>query len=361
MTDAARTTSVPAAAAVWRRELRPADERTSRGCGVLQQQRRGIQQRDAGEVAVTPARLLQRRSDAGEGQRRRDNGSDRQRRTSGDATQRGGTHQRRRRPATSGAGDRRATTWLRRDERRGDALLTGRMRDFVEIATTRWSESIGKRVMVTGYLRYEKVRAGRQGPRPKPELSLNCCRSSESIGKRVMVTGYLRYEKDVALTYIDRRRQMVCSLLGGLGGAQLVTKEPSLSRRSLALQSGINLTSIASSRFRRNRASDRSTTLHRAVHRVAATPLLVGAACPSPALPLSLAGALPVPRRRFCGSRAIPDAGAPLAPFAAALATVTGVGLLAPLRHPPSRLFVTGPSLRRRYLAGTALLSAASA
>ncbi|KAK9094327.1 hypothetical protein Scep_025796 [Stephania cephalantha] len=38
----------------------------------------------------------------------------------------------------------------------------------------------------------------------------------------------------------------------------------------------INLTSIASSRFRRNRASDRSTTRHRAVHRVAATPSLVG-------------------------------------------------------------------------------------
>ncbi|KAK9127032.1 hypothetical protein Syun_015829 [Stephania yunnanensis] len=42
---------------------------------------------------------------------------------------------------------------------------------------------------------------------------------------------------DVALEYIDGRRQMVCSLLGGRGGAQLVTEEPSLSRRSPALQS----------------------------------------------------------------------------------------------------------------------------
>ncbi|KAK9147912.1 hypothetical protein Scep_006669 [Stephania cephalantha] len=38
--------------------------------------------------------------------------------------------------------------------------------------------------------------------------------------------------EDVALAYIDGRRQMVCSLLGGLGGAQLVAEEPSLSRRS---------------------------------------------------------------------------------------------------------------------------------
>ncbi|KAK9139059.1 hypothetical protein Scep_008740 [Stephania cephalantha] len=43
--------------------------------------------------------------------------------------------------------------------------------------------------------------------------------------------------EDVGLTYIDKRRQMVCSLLGGLGGAQLVTEEPNLSRRSPALQS----------------------------------------------------------------------------------------------------------------------------
>ncbi|KAK9088940.1 hypothetical protein Scep_028022 [Stephania cephalantha] len=42
--------------------------------------------------------------------------------------------------------------------------------------------------------------------------------------------------EDVALAYIDGRRQMVCSSLGDLGGAQLVTEEPSLSRRSPALQ-----------------------------------------------------------------------------------------------------------------------------
>ncbi|KAK9135315.1 hypothetical protein Syun_014645 [Stephania yunnanensis] len=45
------------------------------------------------------------------------------------------------------------------------------------------------------------------------------------------------YCHDVALAYIDGRRQMVSSLLGGLGEAQPVTEEPSLSRRSPALQS----------------------------------------------------------------------------------------------------------------------------
>ncbi|KAK9132745.1 hypothetical protein Scep_012273 [Stephania cephalantha] len=40
--------------------------------------------------------------------------------------------------ASSGAGDRRAKAWLRRDEQRGGALSTGRMRDFDEIAMTRW-------------------------------------------------------------------------------------------------------------------------------------------------------------------------------------------------------------------------------
>ncbi|KAK9104461.1 hypothetical protein Scep_021305 [Stephania cephalantha] len=43
--------------------------------------------------------------------------------------------------------------------------------------------------------------------------------------------------EDVALTYIDGRRQMVRSLLEDLGGAQLITEEPNLSRRSPALQS----------------------------------------------------------------------------------------------------------------------------
>ncbi|KAK9093102.1 hypothetical protein Syun_028013 [Stephania yunnanensis] len=42
---------------------------------------------------------------------------------------------------------------------------------------------------------------------------------------------------DVALAYIDGRRQIACSLLGGLGGAQLVAEESRLSRRSPALQS----------------------------------------------------------------------------------------------------------------------------
>ncbi|KAK9120608.1 hypothetical protein Syun_018225 [Stephania yunnanensis] len=40
--------------------------------------------------------------------------------------------------------------------------------------------------------------------------------------------------QDVALTYIDERRQMVCSLLGGFGGAQLVTDEPSSTERRAA-------------------------------------------------------------------------------------------------------------------------------
>ncbi|KAK9098282.1 hypothetical protein Syun_025327 [Stephania yunnanensis] len=41
--------------------------------------------------------------------------------------------------------------------------------------------------------------------------------------------------EDVALAYIDGMRQMVCSLLGGRGGAQLITEEPSLSRMSPTL------------------------------------------------------------------------------------------------------------------------------
>ncbi|KAK9106623.1 hypothetical protein Syun_022634 [Stephania yunnanensis] len=45
------------------------------------------------------------------------------------------------------------------------------------------------------------------------------------------------YCHDVGLTYIDERRQMICSLLGGHGGAQLVAEEPSLSWRSPTLQS----------------------------------------------------------------------------------------------------------------------------
>ncbi|KAK9169200.1 hypothetical protein Syun_001340 [Stephania yunnanensis] len=44
-------------------------------------------------------------------------------------------------------------------------------------------------------------------------------------------------EPETYACYCHVRRQMVYSLLGGLGGAQLVTKEPSLSRRSPVLQS----------------------------------------------------------------------------------------------------------------------------
>ncbi|KAK9099054.1 hypothetical protein Syun_026099 [Stephania yunnanensis] len=52
-----------------------------------------------------------------------------------------------------------------------------------------------------------------------------------------MFVGIPIYVARVALAYIDWRRQMVHSLLGGRGGAQLVTEEPSLSRRSPTLQS----------------------------------------------------------------------------------------------------------------------------
>ncbi|KAK9100382.1 hypothetical protein Scep_023812 [Stephania cephalantha] len=47
--------------------------------------------------------------------------------------------------------------------------------------------------------------------------------------------------EDVALTYIEGWREMVCSLLGGHGGAQLVTEEPSLSRMSPARHGGAQL------------------------------------------------------------------------------------------------------------------------
>ncbi|KAK9159367.1 hypothetical protein Scep_005941 [Stephania cephalantha] len=106
---------------------------------------------------------------------------------------------------------------LRHGERRRDgAMSTDRMHDFDEIATTRWSGSTGKRVMVTVYLRYELLSGRRR------YLPIEC-----TLGALI---------RDVALAYIDGRRQMVCSLLGGLGGAQLVAEEPSLSRRSPALQ-----------------------------------------------------------------------------------------------------------------------------
>ncbi|KAK9168994.1 hypothetical protein Syun_001134 [Stephania yunnanensis] len=51
---------------------------------------------------------------------------------------------------------------------------------------------------------------------------------------------------DVALAYIDGTRQMVCSLLRGLGGVQLIMDEPSLSWRSPALQSKMGVWPLAS-------------------------------------------------------------------------------------------------------------------
>ncbi|KAK9157538.1 hypothetical protein Scep_004112 [Stephania cephalantha] len=56
---------------------------------------------------------------------------------------------------------RRDGLWILKAMRRNSRL---------SLNCCRSSESIGKRVMVTGYLRYEKVRAGRQGPRPKPKV-----------------------------------------------------------------------------------------------------------------------------------------------------------------------------------------------
>ncbi|KAK9135762.1 hypothetical protein Syun_015092 [Stephania yunnanensis] len=59
-----------------------------------------------------------------------------------------------------------------------------------------------------------------------------------TVGREIkMFVGIPIYVARVALAYIDWRRQMMRSLLGGRGGAQLVTEEPSLSRRSPALQS----------------------------------------------------------------------------------------------------------------------------
>ncbi|KAK9105676.1 hypothetical protein Scep_022520 [Stephania cephalantha] len=91
-----------------------------------------------------------------------------------------------------------------------------------------------------------------------------------------------------------------------------------------------------------------------------------------PRLCSSVAGAAAVARRRRCRSRAAASAAvapllvleAPLAPFAAALATVTGAGLLAPLRHPPSRLVrcwsKPAPPLPRRYRAAVCSLRLAA-
>ncbi|KAK9121406.1 hypothetical protein Syun_019023 [Stephania yunnanensis] len=59
---------------------------------------------------------------------------------------------------------------------------------------------------------------------------------------------------DVALAYIDGRRQMVCSLLGGHGGSQLVREEPSSSRRSPACREGVQLVTEEHSLWRRSPA-----------------------------------------------------------------------------------------------------------
>ncbi|KAK9167922.1 hypothetical protein Syun_000062 [Stephania yunnanensis] len=59
------------------------------------------------------------------------------------------------------------------------------------------------------------------------------------------------YVARVALAYIDWRRQMMRSLLGGRGGAQLVTEELSLSRRSPALQSKMRINRVAEQAKRR--------------------------------------------------------------------------------------------------------------
>ncbi|KAK9158124.1 hypothetical protein Scep_004698 [Stephania cephalantha] len=107
--------------------------------------------------AVTPARRQRLR---------RGSGSDRQRRTSDDATRRDAEK------LTSGArrvaaGERRCR-WPASDGARYRPV--GRRRDgaiveLLSIEWVHWQVSHGY-----CYLRYESVRAGRQGPRPKPEV-----------------------------------------------------------------------------------------------------------------------------------------------------------------------------------------------
>ncbi|KAK9157360.1 hypothetical protein Scep_003934 [Stephania cephalantha] len=61
---------------------------------------------------------------------------------------------------------------------------------------------------------------GRSGTHPKPE----------SAGLLPRLNDLL----DVAPTYIDGRRQMVCSLLGGLGGAHLSRRSPLVAEKLVA-------------------------------------------------------------------------------------------------------------------------------
>ncbi|KAK9121707.1 hypothetical protein Syun_019324 [Stephania yunnanensis] len=72
----------------------------------------------------------------------------------------------------------------------------------------------------------------------QPGYITNTC-SKQRVGTTdpVAYSCYCR----ASLTYIDEMRQMMCSLLGGHGGAQLITEEPSLSRRSPACLGGAQL------------------------------------------------------------------------------------------------------------------------
>ncbi|KAK9106656.1 hypothetical protein Syun_022667 [Stephania yunnanensis] len=68
-------------------------------------------------------------------------------------------------------------------------------------------------------------------------ITNTCSKQRAGTTEPVAYSCYCR----ASLTYIDERRQMMCSLLGGHGGAQLVTEEPSLSRRSPARHGGAQL------------------------------------------------------------------------------------------------------------------------
>ncbi|KAK9167321.1 hypothetical protein Scep_002512 [Stephania cephalantha] len=84
--------------------------------------------------------------------------------------------QRRRRRGSGGAGEAAAVTRLRRRQR-GGALSTGRMRDFDEIATTRWrAEDIQRATKLLGTSRasLQQRKLRRWEPSDQGKVKLNC-------------------------------------------------------------------------------------------------------------------------------------------------------------------------------------------
>ncbi|KAK9148855.1 hypothetical protein Scep_007612 [Stephania cephalantha] len=113
-------------------------------------------------------------------------------------------------------------------------------------------------IRVCGYLIVAKVRAGRQVSHPEPDSYLDVVDISQlSVHWGTYpVCGYLIVARVRAGRQVSRPELesagllprfndllMVCYLLRDLGGAQLVMEEPSLSRRSPALQSKMGVTS----------------------------------------------------------------------------------------------------------------------